>query len=55
VAAGAAIGILSTHIAYWLLPMEKRILGWDREDDMLIVPTYQPETNSVGLALSYRF
>ena len=55
VAAGAAIGILSTHIAYWLLPMEKRILGWDREDDMLIVPTFQPETNSVGLALSYRF
>ena len=55
VAAGAAIGILSTHIAYWLLPLEKRILGWDKEEDMMILPTYQPETNSVGLSLSYRF
>ena len=55
VAAGAAIGILSTHIAYWLLPLEKRILGWDKEEDMMIMPTYQPETNSVGLSLSYRF
>ena len=55
VAAGAGIGILSTHIAYWLLPVEKRILGWDEEDDMVIVPTYQWETKSVGVSLSYRF
>jgi membrane-associated phospholipid phosphatase len=55
VVAGAGIGILSARMAYWLLPLEKRILGWDKEEDMVIVPTYQWETKSVGLSLSYRF
>lgn len=55
VVAGAAIGILSTHIAYWVLPLEKRILGWDEEQAMVVLPTYQPDTKAVGLSLSYRF
>jgi len=55
VVAGAGIGILSARMAYWLLPLEKRILGWVKDDDMVIVPIYQWETNSVGVSLSYRF
>jgi membrane-associated phospholipid phosphatase len=55
VAAGAGIGILSTHIAYWVLPLEKRILGWDNEQAAVILPTYQPDTKTVGLSLSYSF
>ena len=55
VAAGAGIGILSAHIAYWVLPLEKRILGWDKEQEMVILPTYQPDTSTVGVSLSYCF
>jgi len=55
VVAGAGIGILSARMAYWLLPVEKRILGWNQEEDMVIVPIYQWDTKSVGVSLSYRF
>lgn len=55
VAAGAGIGILSVHIACWVLPLEKRILGWDDEQAMVVLPTYQPDTKTVGLSLSYCF
>lgn len=55
VVAGAGIGILSTHIAYCLLPLEKCVLGWDEEQAMVILPTYKPDTKTVGLSLSYCF
>lgn len=55
VAAGAGIGILSTHVAYWLLPLEKRILGWDDEQATVFLPTYEPNTKTIGLSFSYCF
>ena len=55
VVAGAGIGVLSARIAYWLLPMEQRILGWDEKQDIVILPTYQPDTKTVGMSFSYRF
>ncbi len=29
IAVGAAIGFCSTRVAYWLLPLERRLLGWE--------------------------
>ena len=57
VVAGAGFGILTTHAAYWLLPLERRWLGLDkrrRSKDMglMFVPTYEHDTHTVGLAFS---
>lgn len=45
VIAGAGIGILSARVAYWLLPIEKRILGLDKKKDtsVVAVPYYSPQ------------
>lgn len=42
VLAGAGIGILSTRAAYWLLPLERKWLGWEKGDNktMLVLPYY---------------
>lgn len=37
VLAGAGIGILSAKIGFWLLPWEKRILGWNDSNMNIIV------------------
>lgn len=55
VVAGAAIGILSARAAYWLLPLEQRILGIHADQNLVIIPSYQPETNTPSLSLSYTF
>lgn len=50
---GAAIGILSARAAYWLLPLERRLLGLDKrkssESSFYIMPA------GAGLAFSYTF
>lgn len=53
---GAGFGILSARIGYWLLPWERRLFGWDKSSSTLsVIPTYQPPTHTIGLALSAQF
>ena len=56
---GAAIGILSANAAYWLLPLERKILGWDKESPRA---TIAPSVTSIesgaaayGVSLSLAF
>ncbi|MBQ8712926.1 MAG: phosphatase PAP2 family protein [Prevotella sp.] len=56
VAAGAAIGFASARLACWLLPVERRLLGWDQKDVSVgALPTYEPGSHTVGVALTLRF
>lgn len=56
VIAGAGIGILSTHISYWLLPYERKLLGWDKYNiEAAIMPSYNPIEQSIGFSLAARF
>lgn len=58
VLAGAGIGILSTRVAYWLLPFERRLFGLDKKkgvSDMVAVPYYSPADRSFGASLALTF
>ena len=55
VLAGAAIGILSARIGYWLLPWERRLFGWDEDDPSAVLPTYNPQAGAVQLTFSRYF
>ena len=55
VIAGAAIGVASARLAYWLLPLERRLLGWDKSATVSAVPTYEPATATIGMALTLTF
>jgi len=56
VLAGAGIGILSARMAYWLLPLEQRLLGWDDQSAAAaVVPTYEPQTQSLGFSVALAF
>ncbi|MCH5175183.1 MAG: phosphatase PAP2 family protein [Prevotellaceae bacterium] len=56
VIAGAGVGILSTHIAYWLLPYERKLFGWNKQNmEAAIIPTYNTAEHSIGLCFSARF
>jgi len=47
---GAAIGVLSAHAAYWLLPAERRLFKMeDKQSQLVVVPT------GTGLSLAYAF
>ena len=50
---GAAAGVLSARVAYWLLPLERRLLGWDGEQAALIVPYVAPRACGVSLAMTF--
>ena len=59
VVAGAGMGILATHAAYWLLPAERRWFGLDKrkrkagsEAAIVLLPTYEPVSRTVGLAFT---
>ena len=57
VLAGAGMGILATHAAYWLLPLERRWIGLDKkkrnkDSAMFFVPTYDYSTQTVGFAFT---
>ena len=54
---GAGVGILSARIAYWLLPWERRLLGWEKKAPaaLSVVPAYNPSTKSIALAASLVF
>ena len=53
---GAGVGILSAKIGYWLLPLEKRLFGWDKSKrTMVVIPTYNAYDKSVGVAFAANF
>ena len=67
VLAGAGMGILACHAAYWLLPLERRWLGLEKKGarskgqgargkeqgaSILFMPTYEPRHHTVGVAFS---
>jgi len=53
VVAGALIGVVSARVACWLLPYERRLLGWDQNDVAVsAVPTFDYGTRTIGLALT---
>ena len=50
VLAGAAIGVLSTRLAYWVLPFERKLFGWEQNRIALsALPAYDHSTHTVGL------
>ena len=49
VLAGAAVGVLSARVAYWLLPIERQVFGWD----VTATPSYDYATRTVGIALTF--
>lgn len=53
VIAGAGVGILSARIGYWLLPLERKLFGWDKSSQTLsISPLYNPSNHSGSLVFS---
>ncbi len=53
VAAGALIGVASARVACWLLPLERRLLGWDSPSvTVTAIPAYAPDTHTVGVAVA---
>lgn len=58
VVAGASMGILTTHVAYWLLPLERRWFGLDKKKKsnkdaaLMFLPTYDHSTQTVGMAFT---
>lgn len=57
VLAGAGIGFFSARAAKWLLPLEQKLLGWDKESPVraVVVPQYEPYGKSVGATLCLSF
>ena len=56
VLAGAGIGILSAKAALWLLPLEKRLLGWNKRPSsptMALVPMASPGFYGLSVAASF--
>lgn len=50
--AGAGVGILSARIGYWLLPWERKILGWDKcNASVSLMPVYNPIAHSASISL----
>ena len=55
VLAGAGMGILSVHAAYWLLPLERKWFGLDKDrkdKGFLVMPTYEPLTRTAGFTFT---
>lgn len=51
---GAGIGILSAQAAYWLLPLERQILGWKSDSRSLtLIPTYDGYSFSLAATVSF--
>ena len=56
VLAGAAIGVLSARAAYWLLPLERKLLGWNESGrTAMALPAYSPDTKSVGVVFTMTY
>ena len=59
VLAGAGFGILAANIAYWLLPLERKLFGWDKRKRkttaLQLLPSYQSATKAPMLTLSLTY
>ena len=58
VLAGAGIGILSARIGYWLLPIEKKLLGLDKCENRINItalPFYDNSRKEYGGTVAIRF
>lgn len=56
VLAGAAVGVLSARFAYWVLPLERCILGWEGKDvSVSALPTYHAESHGLGFSVALTF
>lgn len=59
VLAGAGFGILAANIAYWLLPLERKLFGWDKRwrktTALQLLPSYQSATQAPMLTLSLTY
>ena len=56
IVAGAAIGVLSARAAYWLLPLERKLLGWNESGrTAMALPAYSPDTKSVGVVFTMTY
>lgn len=56
--AGAAIGIFSARASHWLLPVERKLFGWDKKKDSAVVvavPYYNPEFKQFGASMAINF
>ena len=50
---GAGVGILSARIGCWLLPWERRLLGWEKKQSAVaIVPGYNAEYHAPMLSMA---
>ncbi len=54
VAMGAGIGILSTKIAYWMFPYQKRIFKSERNIGSAVMPFYNGKKYGIGMILKFR-
>ena len=52
---GAAIGILSARIGYWLLPLSRKIFKMKWQQSVIATPTYFPEQQAIGLSCAMCF
>lgn len=56
VIAGAGFGILSANIGYWLLPLERKLFRWDKNEATAVsLPFYDPYSKSFGASLAVSF
>lgn len=51
---GAAVGIFAANAAYWLLPLERRLLRLEKDDNAILAVPYC-DGLSTGLSLAMRF
>jgi membrane-associated phospholipid phosphatase len=54
VLAGAGIGILSAQAAYWLLPLERKLLGWKSPSSSFVLVPFT-DGHSANVSLSWHF
>lgn len=57
--AGAGVGILSARAAYWLLPWQKRLLGWGNKKkqtaNVALIPSYNFAEQTPQMSISLTF
>lgn len=55
VLAGAAVGIISARIGYWLLPLSRKLFNLKSSSAVAISPLYYPEQSALGASCSLVF
>lgn len=51
VIAGAGIGILSAHIGYWMLPLYKKLFQCGNHYNVMVFPSYNPNSRNISLGI----